>query len=36
VPADISKIIGLIGIIIFGVLFIRVEGKKKLKKIKDF
>ena len=33
VPADISKIIGLIGIIIFGVLFIRVEGKKKIKKI---
>ena len=33
VPADISKIIGLIGIIIFGVLFIRVEGSKKLKKI---
>ena len=34
VPADISKIIGLIGIIIFGVLFIRVEGSKKVKKIK--
>ena len=33
VPADISKIIGLIGIIIFGVLFIRVEGAKKVKKI---
>ena len=33
VPADISKIVGLIGIIIFGVLFIRVEGKKKIKKI---
>ena len=33
VPADISKIVGLIGIIIFGVLFIRVEGKKKVKKI---
>ena len=32
VPADISKIIGLIGIIIFGVLFIRVEGSKKVKK----
>ncbi len=29
VPADISKIIGLIGIIIFGVLFIKVEGSKK-------
>ncbi len=34
VPADISKIIGLIGIIIFGVLFIRVEGSKKVKQIK--
>ena len=33
VPADISKIVGLIGIIIFGVLFIRVEGTKKVKKI---
>ncbi len=33
VPADISKIIGLIGIIIFGVLFIRVEGTKNVKKI---
>ena len=33
VPADISKIIGLIGIIIFGLLFIRVEGTKKVKKI---
>ena len=33
VPADISKIIGLIGIIIFGVLFIRVEGSKNVKKI---
>ena len=33
VPADISKIIGLIGIIIFGVMFIRVEGSKKVKKI---
>ena len=32
VPADISKIIGLIGIIIFGVLFIRVEGTKRVKK----
>ena len=32
VPADISKIVGLIGIIIFGVLFIRVEGTKKVKK----
>ena len=33
VPADISKIIGLIGIIIFGVMFIRVEGSKKVKKV---
>ena len=32
VPADISKIIGLMGIIIFGVMFIRVEGSKKVKK----
>ncbi len=31
VPADLSKIIGLIGIIIFGVLFIRVESSKKVK-----
>ena len=36
VPADISKIIGLIGIIIFGVLFIRVEGSKKVKKISKY
>ena len=33
VPADISKIIGLMGIIIFGVMFIRVEGSKKVKKV---
>ena len=33
VPADISKIIGLIGIIIFGVMFIRDEGSKKVKKV---
>ena len=33
VPADISKIIGLIGIIIFGVMFIRVEGSNKVKKV---
>ena len=33
VPADIIKIIGLIGIIIFGVMFIRVEGSKKVKKV---
>ena len=33
VPADISKIIGLIGIIIFGVMFIRVEGSKKVRKV---
>ena len=36
VPADISKIIGLIGIIIFGVMFIRVEGSKKVKKISKY
>ena len=33
VSADFSKIIGLVGIIIFGVLFIRVEGSKKIRKI---
>ena len=33
VPADVSKIIGLVGIIIFGVMFIRVEGSKKVKKV---
>ena len=33
VPFDYNKIIGVIGIIIFGVLFIRVEGTKKVKKI---
>ena len=33
VPADISKIIGLMCIIIFGVMFIRVEGSKKVKKV---
>ena len=33
VPADVSKIIGLLGIIIFGVMFIRVEGSKKVKKV---
>ena len=33
VPADITKIIGLLGIIIFGVMFIRVEGSKKIKKV---
>ena len=32
VPIEISKIIGLLGIIIFGVLFIRVEGSKKVNK----
>ena len=35
VPADISKIIGLIGIIIFGVLFIRDEVSKKIKKLSN-
>tara|TARA_Y100000768_G_C23701468_1_gene551573 strand:- start:46 stop:678 length:633 start_codon:yes stop_codon:yes gene_type:complete len=30
VSAEISKIIGVIGIIIFGILFIRVEGAKKI------
>ena len=31
VPLDINKIFGVIGIIIFGILFIRTEGKKKIK-----
>jgi len=30
VPFDISKIVGVIGIIIFGILFIHTEGKKKV------
>ena len=29
VPFDVSKIVGVIGIIIFGILFIRAEGSKK-------
>jgi len=33
VPFDFNKIIGVIGIIIFGILFIRAEGKKKKIKI---
>ena len=33
VPFDINKIVGVIGIIIFGILFIRAEGKKKKIKI---
>ena len=33
VPADTSKIIGLIGIIFFGVMFIRVDGSKKVKTV---
>ena len=31
VPFDLNKIFGVIGIIIFGILFIRTEGKKKIK-----
>ena len=31
VPLDINKIFGVIGIIIFGVMFIRTEGKKMIK-----
>ena len=33
VPIDINKIFGVIGIIIFGILFIRTEGKKKKIKV---
>jgi len=33
VPLDINKIFGVIGIIVFGVLFIRTEGVKKKKKV---
>ena len=33
VPLDINKIYGVIGIIIFGILFIRTEGKKKKIKV---
>ena len=35
VPIDINKIYGLIGIIIFGVLFIRTEGSKKKVEVKS-
>ncbi|MDC0585851.1 DMT family transporter [Candidatus Pelagibacter sp.] len=35
VPIDINKIYGLIGIIIFGILFIRTEGSKKKVEIKN-
>ena len=31
IPLDLNKIFGVIGVIIFGILFIRVEGKKKFK-----
>ena len=34
VPIDINKIYGVIGIIIFGILFIRTEGSKKKIKVK--
>ena len=33
VPIDINKIYGVIGIIVFGILFIRTEGKKKKIKV---
>ena len=33
VPIDINKIYGVIGIIIFGILFVRTEGKKKKIKV---
>ena len=35
VPIDINKVYGLIGIIIFGILFIRTEGSKKKVEIKN-
>ena len=35
VPIDIDKIYGLIGIIIFGILFIRTEGSKKKVEVKN-
>ena len=35
VPIDINKIYGLIGIIIFGILFIRTEGSKKKVEVKN-
>ena len=35
VPIDINKIYGLIGIIIFGILFIRTEGSKKKAEVKN-
>ena len=35
VPIDINKVYGLIGIIIFGILFIRTEGSKKKVEVKN-
>ena len=35
VPFDVSKIVGVIGIIIFGILFIRAEGSKKKVKVNN-
>jgi drug/metabolite transporter (DMT)-like permease len=35
VPLDVNKIYGVIGIIIFGILFIRTEGSKKKVRIKN-
>ena len=35
VPIDINKIYGVIGIIVFGILFIKTEGSKKKVKIKS-
>ena len=35
VPFDINKIVGVIGIIIFGIMFIRTEGSKKKIKLKN-
>ena len=35
VPIDVNKIYGVIGIIVFGILFIKTEGSKKKVKIKN-
>ena len=34
VPIDVNKIYGVIGIIVFGILFIKTEGSKKIVKLK--
>ena len=35
VPFDLNKIVGVIGIIIFGIMFIKTEGSKKKIKLKN-